>query len=86
MWVTLGAGQRVRTTLDVKLSEVSARLAANLPRLELASLEGRLEGRAEGGSFELNARDLALTLADGEALEPTSFRVSWAPAVRNNFV
>jgi len=81
MWVTLGAGQRVRTTLDVKLSEVSARLAADLPRLELASLEGRLEGRAEGGSFELNARDLALTLADGEALEPTSFRVSWAPAV-----
>jgi len=80
MWVTLGAGQRVRTTLDVKLSEVSARLAPALPRIELASLEGRLEGRAEGGSFELNARDLALTLADGEALEPTSFRVSWAPA------
>ncbi|KPK08512.1 MAG: hypothetical protein AMJ64_03110, partial [Betaproteobacteria bacterium SG8_39] len=33
MWVTLGAGQRVRTTLDVQLSEVSARLAKDLPRL-----------------------------------------------------
>jgi uncharacterized protein (TIGR02099 family) len=81
MWVTLGAGQRVRTTLDVKLSGVSARLAPDLPRLDLANLEGRLEGRAEGGSFELNAHDLALTLADGEALEPTSFRVGWAPEV-----
>jgi len=84
MWVTLGAGQRVRSTLDVKLSKVSARLAPDLPRLELANLEGRLEGRAEGGSFELNARDLALTLSDGEALDPTSFRVSWAPQVEGN--
>jgi len=84
MWVTLGAGQRVRTTLDVKLAEVSARLAPDLPRLELANLEGRLEGRAEGGSFELNARDLALTLSDGEALDPTSFRVSWAPQVEGD--
>ena len=84
MWVRLGAGQRVRTTLDVKLSGVSARLAPDLPRLELANLEGRLEGRAEGGSFELNARDLALTLSDGEALDPTSFRVSWAPRVEGD--
>jgi len=80
MWVTLGAGQRVRTTVDVELSKVSMRVAQDLPRLELSSLAGRLEGRAEGGGFELNARDLALTLADGEALEPTSFRLSWVPA------
>ncbi|MEJ2175501.1 MAG: DUF3971 domain-containing protein, partial [bacterium] len=80
MWVRLGAGQRARTTLDVQLSDVSARLASDLPRLGLASLAGRLEGRAEGGSFELNARDLAVTLHDGEAIAPTSFRLSWTPA------
>ncbi len=80
MWVALGAGQRARTTLDLQLSEVSARVAPTLPRLELSSLAGRLEGRAEGGSFELNARELALTLADGEALAPTSFRLEWTPA------
>ena len=80
MWVTLGAGQRARTTLDLQLSQVSARVAPTLPRLELSHLAGRLEGRAEGGNFELNARDLALTLADGEALAPTSFRFAWTPA------
>ncbi len=80
MWVTLGAGQRVRSTLDVELSNVVMQLATDLPRLALAKLAGRLEGRAEGRTFELTARDLALTLADGEALEPTSFHLSWTPA------
>jgi len=81
LWVTLAGGMLQRATADLALSNVSARLAQDLPRLELASLRGRLQGRRIASGYELSASELSLTLLNGQVLRPTSFRLSYDPSV-----
>ena len=80
LWVTLAEGRLQRATADLALSNVSAGLAPDLPRLELASLRGRLQGRRNASGYELSASELSLTLLSGQALRPTSFRLSYDPS------
>lgn len=76
VWATLGGGKPVRATADVVLSKVVARLAEDLPVLELSSVSGRLRGRDSGGTYELSGRNLRLVPLSGPELPPTSFQLS----------
>jgi uncharacterized protein (TIGR02099 family) len=79
LWTTLEAGELRAATADVALVEVAARLGEDLPPLELASVQGRLQGRARSPGYELSARNLALTPVHGAGLQPTDFQLSWRP-------
>lgn len=76
VWATLGGGKPVRATADVVLSKVVARLAEDLPLLELSSVSGRLRGRDSGNTYELSGRNLQLVPLNAPVLPPTSFQLS----------
>ena len=80
IWATLQNGQPRDATLDLALSRVVARLAKDLPPLELASLRGRLHAEQHEGGYDLAGRQLALASRQGPGLSPTDFRVQWRPA------
>ncbi|MGH8738056.1 MAG: YhdP family protein [Burkholderiales bacterium] len=79
LWVTLGGGKPQRATADVALTGVALRLAADLPVLELQSLQGRVQARASANGYELSGENLALSRAQGASMRPTSFSVAWQP-------
>jgi len=80
LWLTLAGGRLERASADLALSNVSVRLASDLPQLELAALRGRLQGRRGARGYELAASDLELAPLHGQPLRPTSFRLSYEPA------
>jgi len=77
LWLTLENGALTEVTADVALAQVSARLAQDLPPLELALVQGRLRARALRDGYELGARNLALTAAHGPPLRATDFEIRW---------
>jgi len=80
IWATLVEGKVRRATADLSLSNVVARLAADLPVLELASVRGRLHGRDIERGYEFGARHLALSSAHAPDMHATSFHASWERA------
>lgn len=77
LWATFGAGKLVDATADLALSGVAARLASDLPELRLASVAGRVQGRATGRGYEFGTRRLALVPVDGQPMHGTTFRAGW---------
>lgn len=77
LWVTFGAGKLVDATADLALAGVAVRLAGDLPELRLASVAGRVQGRATGRGYEFGTRRLALVPVDGQPMRGTTFRASW---------
>ncbi len=80
LWAGVEEGELREATADVALHGVVANLGAGLAPLELASLRGRLSGRAGREGYELTAVELAATPVNGPALQPTDFRINWKPA------
>ncbi|HEX9395114.1 MAG TPA: YhdP family protein [Burkholderiales bacterium] len=80
LWAVIEDGELREATADVALNGVVASLGAELAPLELATLRGRLNGRAGRDGYELTAHELAATPVNGAALQPTDFRVNWKPA------
>lgn len=80
LWTTLGQGNVTRATADVALTDAAARLAEDLPLLEVSSVRGRLQGRQTAQGYEFGVRNLALAPARGPAMRSTSFRASWQRA------
>ncbi len=82
LWLSTD-GQRVTdVNADVALANVRARLANNLPMLDLEYLYGRLGGsRAAAGSphesFKAHGNQLTLKSTRGAALPATDFSVLW---------
>ncbi len=62
-------------TADLQLADVSLRLQADLPLLELTRLEGRLSGRRTGEAYSGEIKHLALHTADGIVVQPTDARL-----------
>jgi uncharacterized protein (TIGR02099 family) len=80
LWTTLRAGNVAGAIADVELKSFAARLARDLPTLELAAVSGRLELERREGGYDIAGRRLALVPASGPGMEPTDFRASWRPA------
>ncbi len=80
LWATLSGGKLTQATADVALSNVSARLAKDLPVMEVSSVQGRVYGRETPRGYDFGVRNLALSSPDAPAMSATSFRASWEPA------
>ncbi|MFP5391552.1 MAG: YhdP family protein, partial [Gammaproteobacteria bacterium] len=92
-WVSLDRGRLAGFTADLGLVDVSARLARELPQLDLARVQGRmsasepkLPGRRDGQpAFGANGHTITLTrfslaTADGLKLAPTTLAEVYTPA------
>jgi uncharacterized protein (TIGR02099 family) len=80
LWATLASGRISEATADVALSNVSARLARDLPVLEIANVRGRVYGRETAKGYDFGVRRLALARPGAPEMSATSFRASWEPA------
>ncbi|HYL87587.1 MAG TPA: YhdP family protein [Burkholderiales bacterium] len=79
-WLAVQDGVVRQATADVALANVRARLGAELPLLEVASVTGRLQGRVLADGYQLTARTLALAPQGGEPLAPLDFQLAWKAA------
>lgn len=64
-------------TADLSLEDVRAKLAPDLPELDLANMRGRLGGRYGEGRWEARGQKVELTTTDGIRMAPTDFYVDW---------
>jgi uncharacterized protein (TIGR02099 family) len=83
LWATLGEGKVLRATADVALTKVVARLASDLPPLQLQFVRGRVQGRQTAHGYEFGVRNLALATGRGPEMRASSFRASWEPPAAN---
>jgi uncharacterized protein (TIGR02099 family) len=72
-WLTFGKQKVVSLIADVRLADVRARLAKDLPELDLTELAGRIGWKRSGPTFELTTSKLGLTTAGGLKLPPADF-------------
>jgi uncharacterized protein (TIGR02099 family) len=79
VWAALEKGQLKEGTADVALTDVRASLADELAPLELASVQGRVFGRALPDGVELSGRALALVMERGPEIPKTDFQIVWRP-------
>jgi uncharacterized protein YhdP len=79
LWLTLEAGEVREATADLALADVQARLGSELAPLQLASVQGRVRGRAAAGGYQFGARGLALAARNGAALAPGDLELAWSP-------
>lgn len=79
LWLDFDGQTIAGMTADLRLSRTIARLAPELPRLDMEFLEGRIAARYDQGSFQLLTRRLALATRDGLRLEPTDLDFRWRP-------
>ena len=80
LWLGIADKHLVDAAADVSLANISARLAPELPVLEMSLLQGRLSAkRSRDGSYEVAGKQVALALQTGEKLPPTQFSVQWRP-------
>ena len=79
VWATLEKGALEEATADVALADVNLSLADELSPLELASVQGRVHGRALPGGIEISGRGLALVMANGPEIPKTDFQIAWQP-------
>ncbi len=80
LWATLSGGRITQGTADVELSNVSVRLAKDLPVLEVSTVKGRVYGRETPRGYDFGVRNLALASPGAPAMNATSFRATWEPA------
>lgn len=80
---SLRHGKPIAATADLRLTDVSVRLADDLPELRLKLVAGQLGGNeagdASGSGYEIFGRGLTVETAAGEALPTTDFTVIWTP-------
>ena len=76
LWTVIEGGALRQATADVALAGVTAKLAEELPALELASLSGRLQARLLAEGYQLTARSLVLAPPGGPALAPVDFQLA----------
>ena len=79
LWLSIADKHLDDAAVDVSLANIGARLAADLPLLEMNSLQGRLSAKRSAGGYEVAGRQVTLALQTGERLPPTQFSVKWQP-------
>ena len=79
LWLGFADRRLEEATADVALGRLSARLAPELPLLEMSSLQGRLSAKRAGGGYEFGGKKVALELESGVTLPPAQFALQWRP-------
>jgi uncharacterized protein (TIGR02099 family) len=79
LWLGFADKQLEQATADVALGNVDARLAPDLPLLEMRSLQGRLSAKRARGGYEIGGKQVAMSLQSGVSLPPAQFSVAWHP-------
>lgn len=80
LWLKFDRDNVLDANVDVALSAIDLRLAANLPRLELQSVSGSLGWRSLRHGHELRTRQLAFVALDGTVFPPTDVLARQIPA------
>ncbi|MBI2509857.1 MAG: TIGR02099 family protein, partial [Betaproteobacteria bacterium] len=75
-WLTFSHHQLTDIIADVRLANVRARLARNLPMLDLTDLAGRIGWKQSESSFEVTTSRLGLATTGGLILQPADFRLN----------
>jgi uncharacterized protein (TIGR02099 family) len=76
IWFQFARGEPREIVADLELADVKARLADDLPELDLDHLTGRAGWRSDETRHEMFTRNLAFTTRDGERLDPTNFTLT----------
>ncbi len=79
LWLGFADRRLKEVTADVALGDISARLAPELPLLEMRFLQGRLSAKRAGGGYEIGGKQVALELRSGAKLPPAQFALQWHP-------
>ena len=79
LWLGFADKRLEEVTADVALGNINARLAPELPVLEMRSLQGRLSAKRARGGYEIGGNQVALALQSGVLLPPAQFSVKWQP-------
>ncbi len=79
LWLGFADKRLEEATADVALGGISARLAPELPLLEMRFLQGRLSAKRDGGGYELGGKQVALEMQSGVTLPPAQFALKWHP-------
>ena len=79
LWLSLAKKRLTGLAADMRLNDVSLRLAPDLGMLELARLDGHLGLRFDRG-LGFQARKLSLVLGNGTRIEPTDIDLTWREA------
>lgn len=79
LWLGVADKQLQEATADLALANINARLAPELPVLEMGSLQGRLSLKRARGGYEIAGKQVAMHLRSGATLPPAQFSVSWIP-------
>ena len=79
LWLGFADKRLEEATADVALGNISARLAPELPLLEMRSLQGRLSAKRSAGGYQIAGKQVALELQSGVTLPPAQFAVQWRP-------
>ena len=80
-WMSIEDGKPNELTADLVLSGVRARLADNLPPLDLAKLYGRIAWRHVANGFEVSTQKFSLRTNGGIALQPIDLYLRFVGAV-----
>ncbi len=84
-WLGMEEGKISHVTADLALANVQARLAEDLPALEIRTLRGRAGWRTLDDGFEVSTKNLAFKLFNGFELKPTTILLSLGKAGENQF-
>jgi uncharacterized protein (TIGR02099 family) len=76
IWFQFARGEPREIVADLELADAKARLAEQLPELDIAHLSGRAGWRSSAYQREIFARGLAFTTVSGERLDPTNFTLT----------
>ncbi|MEP6942190.1 MAG: YhdP family protein [Betaproteobacteria bacterium] len=76
VWFEIAKGELRDVTADVVLTDVQARLASELPELQLARLEGRLGWSDDGKQSRFYTQRLSFEEKNGVRFEPTDLKVA----------
>ncbi len=79
LWLGFANKRLEEATADVALGNINARLAPELPLLEMRSLQGRLSAKRARGGYEIGGKQVALALQSGVTLPPAQFSIQWRP-------
>jgi uncharacterized protein (TIGR02099 family) len=80
LWLEFDRKTVTAATADVRLGRTIARLAPDLPMLDMERLEGRLAVKRLGDGYSFQTRHLALATRDGISVEPSDIDLRWQPA------